>query len=196
MRKITIAATLFTAFNTIAGPLGLDKGMTLDELKKQGAFASGNQQFVYTAKTIMNGHPDFEAYSVILTPEQGLCKIQAVGKDIETSGYGTELQGKFKDLIDALSSKYGAPGDNWDFLHAGSIWKEPQYWMMGMIKKERTLSAGWSKPKKSNLPHSLESILVQVAALSSNKGYIRISYEFDNIDACMAVLQAKKNSSL
>ncbi|MBK8362094.1 MAG: hypothetical protein IPL15_25355 [Comamonadaceae bacterium] len=77
--------------------------MTLEELKKQGAFVSGNQQFVYTAKTIASGHPDFESYTVILTPEQGLCKIQAVSKDIDTSSFGNELQGKYRELVGALS---------------------------------------------------------------------------------------------
>lgn len=196
MRRIIVAAAFFAAFGAIAGPLGLSKGITLEELKKQGAFAPGNQQFVYTAKTIANGHPDFDSYTVVLTPEQGLCKIQAVSKDIETSSFGTELEGKYKSLVDAMSGKYGAPRKNYDFLRSGSIWKESQYWMMGLLKKERTLTAFWSKPENDNLPDSIHSIIVETLALSGSKGYIKLGYEFDNLDACMAVLQAKKNSSL
>ena len=196
LKRIIFAAAFFAAFGVIAGPLGLNKGMTLEELKKQGAFVAGNQQFVYTAKTITNGHPDFESYTVILTPEQGLCKIQAASKDIDTSSFGNELQGKYRDLVGALSQKYGAPGKDFDFLRAGSIWKEPQYWMMGLLKKERNLDAFWSKPENNNLPDSLSSVALNTYALSGSKGFIKLGYEFDNIDACIEVLKSKKNSSL
>lgn len=196
MRKIIVAAVFFAAFGAIAGPLGLNKGMTLEELKKQGAFVSGNQQFVYTAKTIASGHPDFESYTVILTPEQGLCKIQAVSKDIDTSSFGNELQGKYRELVGALSKKYGAPGKDYDFLRAGSIWKEPQYWMMGLLKKERNLDAFWSKPENNDLPDFLGTVSLSAYALSGSKGAIKLSYDFDNIDACMETFKSKKNSSL
>lgn len=196
MRKIIIAAAFFAAFSAIAGPLGLNKGMTLEEIKKQGDFVSENQPFIYTAKTIASGHPDFGSYLVILTPEQGLCKILAISKDIETSGFGTELEGKYKSLMDAMSGKYETPGKNYDFLRSGSIWKEPQYWMMGLLKKDRTLSAYWSKPENNNLPDSLKSVLIEALPRSGSKGYLTIAYEFDNIDACVAVLRAKKNSNL
>lgn len=196
MRKIIVAAAFFAAFSAIAGPLGLNKGMTLNELKKQGAFVSGSQQFVYTAKTITSGHPDFESYTVILTPEQGLCKIQAVSKGIDTSSFGNELQEKYRELVGALSKKYGAPGKDFDILRAGSIWKEPQYWMMGLLKKERNLDAFWSKPENNDLPDSLGSVALNTYALSGSKGFIKLIYDFDNIDACMEVLKSKKNSSL
>ena len=196
MRKIIVAAAFFAAFGAIAGPLGLNKGMTLEELKKQGAFVSGSQQFFYTAKTITSGHPDFESYTVILTPEQGLCKIHAVSKDIDTSAFGNELQGKYRELVGALSKKYGAPGKDFDFLRAGSIWKEPQYWMMSLLKQERNLDAFWSKPENNNLPDSLGSIAVNTYALSGSKGFIKLIYDFDNIEACVEMLKSKKNSSL
>lgn len=196
MRKIIVVAALFAAFGAIAGPLGLNKGMTLEELKKQGAFISGNEPFVYTAKTIASGHPDFELYSVLLTPEQGLCKIQAAGKNIDTSSFGSELQEKHRELVGALSKKYGAPSNEFNYLKAGSIWNEPQDWMMGLLKKERNLDAYWTKSDKSNLSDSLEAVSVNTQALSGSKGYIRLSYDFDNIGACMEALKSKKNSTL
>lgn len=196
MKQIIIAAAFFATFGAIAGPFGVSKGMSLEELKTQGAFVATNQQFVYRAETIKNGHPDFEAYTAVLTPNQGLCKIQATGNDIETSGFGTELKSKYQSLIGAMSEKYGAPSNNFDFLRNGSLWTEPQYWMMGLLKKDRTLTAFWRKSEKNNLPDSLHTIMIETIALSGSKGYMRLAYEFDNIDACMAALQAKKNSNL
>ena len=140
MKKYIIAvAVLVAASASIAGPFGLGKGMTLEELKNQGAFVSDEEQFFYTAKIIANGHPDFEIYSVTLTLEHGVCKVQAVSKVIETSSFGTELVSKHKSLADAVSVKYGLPSKKYDFFNSGSIWKESQYWMMGLFKKSGTL---------------------------------------------------------
>lgn len=196
MKKLLIAATFFATATVIAGPLGLSKGMTLQELKKQGTFAPSNEPFIYTAKKIANGHPDFESYTVIVTPEQGLCKMQALSKDIETSSFGTELESKYQTLTNALSEKYGTPTKNYDFLRAGSIWKDSQDWMMGLLKKERTLTAFWINEGNTNFPDSIKSIKVETVALSGSKGYIILGYEFDNLSECMATLKAKQNSNL
>jgi len=197
MTKILVTVILVVAsFSAVAGPFGLSKGMTLEEVKKYGAFVSGDSPFTYTAKTLSNGHPDFEAYSIILTPQQGLCKILAAGKDVKTSSFGSELKEKHNDLVKALSNKYGSPGNNFDFLRAGSNWKDPQDWMMALLKKERTLASYWSPPERTNLPDSVLSIQLEAAASSGSTGYIRLGYEFDNLDACLAVLKEKKNSNL
>jgi len=197
MTKILVTVILVVAsFSAVAGPFGLSKGMTLEEVKKYGAFVSGDSPFTYTAKTLSNGHPDFEIYSIILTPQQGLCKIQAAGKDVKTSSFGSELKEKHNDLVKALSNKYGSPGNNFDFLRTGSIWKDPQDWMMALLKKERTLASYWSPPERTNLPDSVLSIQLEAAASSGSTGYIRLGYEFDNLDACLAVLKEKKNSNL
>lgn len=197
MTKILVTVILVVAsFSAVAGPFGLSKGMTLEEVKKYGAFVSGDSPFTYTAKTLSNGHPDFEIYSIILTPQQGLCKIQTAGKDVKTSSFGSELKEKHNDLVKALSNKYGSPGNNFDFLRTGSIWKDPQDWMMALLKKERTLASYWSPPERTNLPDSLLTIQLEAAASSGSTGYIRLGYEFDNLDACIAVLKEKKNSNL
>ncbi len=196
MRKIIFAAALCAVFGAIAGPLGLNKGMTLTALKKKGSFTPDSQQFFYTAKTLTNGHPGFDHYTVILTPENGLCKIIAFGKDFETSAYGTELKERFKGIIIAISGKYGEPGANSDFLRHGSIWDEPRDWMKGLLKKERVLEAFWGSPKNLNMPDSIQSIHVEGSALLKDAGIIMLTYEFDNMDECIKTVNTKRNSSL
>lgn len=196
MRKIIVATAFFAAFGAIAGPLGLSKGMTLEELKKQGPFVSGNQPFIYIAKTIATGHPDFVLYIALLTPGQGLCKIQAVSKDVDTSSFGSELQEKHRDLVGVLSKKYGAPTNEFNALKAGSIWNEPKDWMMGLLRKERNLDAFWSKSDKNNLSDSLEAVSLNAEASSNGKGKIKLRYDFDNVDACVEAFNSKKNSNL
>lgn len=197
MRKIIVAAAFFAAFGAIAGPLGLNKGMTLEELNKHGSFTPvPRHQFVYESKNLTNGHPDFQSYTALVTPAHGLCKIMATSRNIESSSYGTEIEEKFKDLISALTGKYGAPGKQHNFLKQGSIWNEPKYWMMGLLKKERILSAFWLPPENSNLPDSLTTIYVQTVALSRSHGFIELNYEFDNVSECIDTVKAKRNSSL
>ena len=197
MTKIFVTIIVFIAsFSAVAGPFGLSKGMTLEEVKKYGAFVSGDSPFMYTAKTLSNGHPDFESYSIILTPQQGLCKIQAGGKDVKTSSFGSELKEKHNDFVKALTNKYGSPGNNFDYLKSGSIWKDRQDWMMSLLKKERRLASYWASPERTDLPDSISGIELEAAASSGSTGYIRLGYEFDNFDACIAVVEEKKNSNL
>ena len=144
---------------------------------------------------LKDGHPDFEFYSVVVTPEHGLCKLTLAGNDVATSTFGTELKNKFEDLLSALNGKYGPPSNSFDFLRAGSIWNEPRDWMMGLLRKERTLASFWGG-RNTTLPDFLQSISITASALSTTKAFIRISYEFDNIDACMQTLKTKRNSKL
>ena len=196
MNRYFVAVAIFASANVMASPLGLHMGMNLEELKKQGDFVPKQSPFFYSAKTIANGHSDFETYTVILTPKQGLCRIQANGKFVETSSFGTELIRAQKSLVEDLSVKYGAPLDNHDFLRAGSSWKESKYWMMGLLKRERVLNTFWSTTGNKNLPDSVRSIAVDTLAHSGNRGSIQLTYEFNNFDACLEVIRAKKSSNL
>ncbi len=107
--------------------------------------------------------------------------------------YGNEIQKNFQNLVTALTQKYGISDNNFDFLRYGSIWNEQKDWMMGLLKKERTLYTSWDN---KNLPDSLMSISVNTTALSTSKGWITLSYEFKNLDACFEVLKSQKNSNL
>jgi len=179
---------------TLAGPLGLEKGMSLDDLKKQGAFTPTNAVHVYTSKSLLRGHPDAELYSAIVSPTLGLCKIVVATKDINTNSYGTDLIGEFNEIKVALSNKYGNSKD-YDFLRSGSIWNESRDWMMGLAKKDRTLSSFWTTPENS-MPDSIKAISLEAISLGGSKGFIRFGYEFDNISQCLEEMKAKSNANL
>ena len=196
MKKYVFAAAAFLTINASAGPLGLSKGMTLEQVKQQATLMPTDSPYGYTTTKLANGHPDFETYALIITPQQGLCKIHAMSADIPTSVYGTELQTRYKSLSKAMVEKYGKPEGDHDFLRAGSLWKESKYWMMGLQKNERLLATYWGPPKNVKLPDSLSTMKVEARAISQNKGFLLLNYEFDNYDACAAVLKAKKNANL
>lgn len=196
LKKIIIAAAFFIVTHAFSGPLGLRKGMTLEELKKQGTFTPMKEKFRYESKSLANGHPDFAAYFVTLTPEHGLCKVEAIGKVMDSNSYGTELEGKYKDLLSAVKAKYGAPAKEFNFIPGGSIWRDPRDWMMSLMKTERHLTAFWAPPETQNLPDSLNIIMIKAMALSQSQGFIVLGYEFDNSVRCREVIRAKKNSNL
>lgn len=193
---LTLALTALAPAAALAGPLGLIKGMTLEQIKKQGNFVPTKTRFVYQAKALAKGHPDFESYSVLVSPQHGLCKITAIGTDVVTNVFGNQLERKFKDIAGAITRKYGAPGSEFDFLQSGSIWKEPQDWMMGLVKKERVLASFWAAPKNTDLPDALSVIAVKANPLSSSKGYITLVYEFDNVDECISSVESVDDANL
>lgn len=196
IKNLILIVLAFFVAQASAGPLGLDKGMTLPELEKQGRFVEEKEQYWYKSRRLNNGNDNFEEYSVLVVPGHGLCKIIAVGIDISTSSYGDELKSRFKDLTDALSVKYGAPTSTYDFLRSGSIWDEGRDFMMGLAKKERTLTNFWQSSKGAELKDGLSAISLAGNALSSSKGYLVLTYEFDNIDSCLAARKSKANSNL
>jgi len=156
---------------------------------------------VLILKTAPKPHPAFQEYWLSISPEQGTLKILASGVVIKTNGFGRELHQQFVEIRDAISGVYGTPGSKADLLLPGSLWTQPQYWMMGLLKKERSLSALWlsakSYPDKSvlELPNDISTIFLNAVALSAEEGYLQLGYEFDGWDAYVNAKKAKQNKA-
>lgn len=178
-----------------AGPFGLDKGMSLEEVRRHGNFIAERDSFWYRTTSIRHGHDNFEGYSALIVPGFGLCKVLGIGKDINSNAFGDQVRATFQDLAAALTQKYGPPTNQYDFVKAGSIWNDPNDFMMGLVKEERVLSAYWIG-KGSSLPDRLQAISITARANTSSKGYVNISYEFDNANACLERSKARNNSNL
>lgn len=194
MKKFSLT-TLILTFHTVcgAGPLGLDMGMPLTQLQSKIKLKSdGPHQF--STPTLPDGHPDFDDYRLVVTPQHGLCKLTAWTPTIRTSVYGTELQSAFDRYFNALSSKYGV-AKKFDYLRSGSIWDEGRDWMMALLKKERSLIAFWTE-KELTLPDNLSAIKLQAYANGTEAGMVSISYEFKNASNCIDWIQANKDSKL
>lgn len=180
------------------GPFGLESGlskkniedMTGEELKPYEGVPN-----LYTIKSPPKKNAEFEGFGLLISPKSGLCQIRAVGKSVDTDSYGIALQSKYKELLDSLSSIYGKPKST-DLLLSGSIWKEPQDWMMALNKKERFLSAQWAGSPATPLKNKLVLVSMEARANGSGEGYVYLQYDFDNIDACNAEIEDAKKSSL
>lgn len=195
---VTKKVVLFTLFAicyasiVFAGPFGLEMGMTLKEI---GGVAESLGNGKYKLSNVPKPHSAFEDYIVQVSPNGGLCWIKAVGKDISTSCYGTELKSEFMDLVNKLEKAYGNY-KLYDFLLPGSIWDELKDWMSGLIKKERTLAASWSEEDNSTLSNNIKDIVIAAQPLSREKGYITIDYTFINKDACEKEINAAEDGNL
>ncbi|MBB3103742.1 hypothetical protein [Azomonas macrocytogenes] len=189
---LSLAGMLY-ASTSIAGPFGLSMGMKLEDvgIAPEKTISNGKYKFI----SVPNPHSSFDGYILKFSPTKGLCWIKAIGKDVDTSVYGYELRSAFNDMKGKLEKAYG-PTITTDKLLYGSIWKEPNEFMMSLIKSERLLFSIWDKKAKSKLSDNIDSIGLFVGALSRNKGYSSVEYSFSNEAECDKELTEKEDSAL
>lgn len=186
-------ALMMLSSSSIAGPFGLKMGTPLSSLVKNFS-AKERATYVYQLNSVPQPHARFATYMAIATPAHGLCKLIAISPPIKTSGHGSGLKSEFDAIDGVLLKKYGER-KRFDHLLQGSLWKEPQYWMMGLFKKERTLSAFWSTDKAAFVDQ-ISAVALEAAAISAEAGTLTLSYEFENFSDCSATIKNAENSSL
>ena len=189
---LLVIAGLMYATTAMAGPFGLDMGMTLKDVGGKPEKVTNGK---YKLTSVPNSHSAFEAYIVQISPKDGLCWIKAIGKDIPTSAYGIELKSAFNDMKGKLEKTYGNHKTT-DLLMPGSIWKESNDFMMAMIKKERFLMAIWDVENGSTLTDNLKQIGLIASPARRGKGYISIEYSFSNEKACEVELASQEDGAL
>lgn len=170
---------------SVPSPFGFRYGSSKDEVLKQLGAASvvKTADNLVTLNTAPSPHSDFELYTLYFSPRKGLLKVSALSKDIRTGDDGSELRSTFNRLKSALESKYG-PSKSLDNCKGGSVTCEPQFFMMQLLEQNRSLFALWQVP----------AIVIEAKALSINKGYIRLTYEFPGWDEFVDTVNTKKNS--
>jgi hypothetical protein len=194
-RKTRLGLILLAIINLscFAGPFGLEIGMNYDQIKhvsKIEPVSKGNDIYEIVPPKV---NPDFEIYLVWISKTEGLYYIKAISKNITTSVYGSEIRSKFTELSESLEKIYGK-SESMDILLPGSIWNEPNDWMMGLIKKERYLMALWENAKGSNLPDYITSIGINVSPVDTNTAYITMEYELSNNKKAEEALKAQTDN--
>lgn len=181
MKKIIFTFLVMAISNAaLAGPFGLSMGMKKSQFK---GLKSTDNMFIYTTETVPKPSSMFESYVLQVGDRNGLCAVKALTDIISTNRYGMSIKEKFNSLKGELEKKYGKHKLQ-DVLLPGSIWDDPEDFMMGLSKEERYLRAFWDEEERSNLSDDLKSIVLVAAGLSSDKGVVYIQYEFTNSEAC------------
>ncbi len=195
MRRLGIAILLgifvFPALGQ-AAPFGLTQGMTLKEL---GGKPDPLRDRMYRFETVPKPHSAFESYVLQIGRQSGLCYIKGVGKNVETSVYGTDLQVAFQVMRDRLVSVYGVPDAERDELLTGSIWREPNDWMMSLLKEERLRFSHWKLANRDDAK-DIQTIFLYATALSTDTGFISVEYYLSNHDQCEKEIANSENDAL
>lgn len=191
---ILLLTGIFCATNAIAGPFGLEMGMSIEEIGGNPKELS-SPLGIYQLKNVPKPHPAFERYIVRVSPNNGLFLIRALGKQISTNIYGINLKQEFEQTSKKLEKKYGACDKN-NLLLPGSIWNKPEDFMMSLLKEERILMSLWHKKYNSKLPNDIYGITLKANAFDSNGAFLILEYTFKNFDSGSAELNAKQNDSL
>ena len=180
-----------------SGPFGFKIGLTRENIE---SMITGeirlvdDEQNLYLTNSSPKKNSEFASFGLVISPTVGLCQIRAIGNDIKTNSYGQPLRQEFNGLVNTLESLYGKPKQE-DILLSGSIWRNPQDWMMGLYKQERYLSARWKEQNDNMKENELSSIAVEARADSGSNGYIFLQYTFANNPECVKEIEENKKSS-
>lgn len=177
-----------------AAPFGFRMGMTLRELAAYGIRPVEGAAGVYTLTRAPNPQAEFESYGAVVSPTRGLCKVVGVGRDVRTSEFGDQVRAEFNRLETLLTNKYGQ-GDRYDAVKDGSLWTEPQYWMMGLREGDRQLVTFWMTERGVDLPPNLSAIGLETKATTLNTAYLRLSYEFANFPDCRQEIEQRRSDA-
>ena len=192
---IIISIFIFPQY-LLSSQFGLNMGETKEDISNKGVSLKDDGNYWYTTKDLPKGNSKLTKYDLLITPKSGLCKIYSYTDVIYSNSFGNQLKSEFEFFEKALTKKYG-DNEKYDFVQSGSIWNDTQYWMMGLLKKERYLTAFWSKKNGSNLPqNNIKNITVNASATSNDEGYIYIAYEFLNIKECMSEYKESQTENI
>lgn len=111
----------------------------------------------------------------------GICTIIITGKTVVTTGYGEQVQRRFRAREAALEEMYGGATETYDLLFDGeSRLRKDIYWMRALLQDERILMAQWNTVNQ----HDIQTINVEAKAKTEHAGYIRTVYTFPTFEAC------------
>lgn len=175
-----IAASLY------AGPFGLEKGMTFEEVteacggKKPYRIENDDRYYIYPEKS----HSRFVKYIAWISEDYGLYAVRGISDDIVTNKYGEELKSAFYAFVPRITKVYGEAEEVFDDLTEHDtyyIWRDNQYWLNAFKDGGRDLYARWMSEDGSPLKDDVYRILLWTSSSGYNNTVLLIDYEFTNI---------------
>lgn len=159
-------------------------------------------------------HEAFDSLAVYFTPNHGVCRLLGLSY-VDGDWYGSAHRRAFDRFVEFISSEYGEPSVELDFVRKASIGKKLQEWLMRALwqilgatfwfserpeRPESTLATYWFA-ELPRLPEGMEAetlvlgieiMLVELPkgltgiGVEALPGAIGVGYEFDNMDKCRA----------
>jgi hypothetical protein len=136
---------IFSIQSVFAGPFGIEKGMSLAEIKRVCNMTpepiGDNKYYIVPPQT----NELFEKYIVQIDPEYGVYWLKAIGKDIYTNGHGEMLISTFWSLVGSIRRTYGEESYIKDVVKEDSIFDDSGDFMYALQKGDRELYVAWSR---------------------------------------------------
>lgn len=184
----SFSAIALVASSTAAGPFGIDtENFSLESYDCEPV----NTTTFFKCSTIPNKHPDIESYIIQYAEKVGVCMIKGISVDIRDNVFGSNIQSKIEQIKEQISSKYGA-GDDIRYLQSGSIWDEPEDWMVGLAKDERTFATEWNMATPID---GTSIIFLAAKAINRETGYFVVEFYSSDHKKCDEVRNADEASS-
>ena len=168
MKKAIFCVLLASiAAAAMAGPFGLEMGMTLDEVTQacggRAPVAIGGDRYVVTPD---KANPLFAECIAWISESEGLCALRANGEDVLSNDSGDELAGEFSAMQKSLEELYGE-------AHLSDETSEGQ----------RVLQADWF-PEGGDVEW-----LCLVAEGTASSAYLFVQYTFSNYQSAQETSQ-------
>jgi hypothetical protein len=188
MKKIITLCALLCAFcitPVFAGPFGIEKGMSLAQVKAVCKTAPEHVEGDLYVISPLKTHDQFEMYAVRIDPNYGVYWLKAVSDDIASNDHGHELIGAFNSLVGSIERTYGAYEK---IDKRNGYWGDkPEFFMHALREGDRTVAALWAAEYRSRLPEDITLIGVGIGTHEYlDVGYIYLEYNFSNYDAVQA----------
>lgn len=186
MKKFILSIIFATiSMFATAGPYGLEMGLTKDQIIRSGVELRpiDESKGWYRATNIPLALGDFAFYTLVISPDLGLCSILAQTREIKTNSHGDEIKKAYSDIEIMLSRSYG-DSRKIDALKNTSITYSPEDWSRSMAAKARIYATFWSAKEGSQLKDSIISVVLSANLLDPNTGDISVLYVFENYNKC------------
>lgn len=193
----TAAATVCLISSGVAtadGPFGLSMGMSQDDM---GPLEPMDSPLLFMAEQVPVPSSHFDMYVVMMGEKAGLCAVRTITDPIDTNRFGHALTREFEKLQDALAERYNNEGTKVDLVMPGSLWDEPQDFMMGLRRDDRKLVTLWEANDNTAMAAAnLSTITLEAKALTRSKGVLVLQYEFENMTQCREESRQQENQGL
>lgn len=192
MRKFELFLGIVAA-NFVSGPAGAQVfGIAPGDpvSRYRGEIAGDGSDPAYYKITAPERAPAFEEYYAFATPETGICKVVAIGKPHQNDTSGVATVAAFRAQRLSLARTYGE-GELDDSIEDYSGFKARNQWARAVHEGDRRLSIFWGENQKTQLPASIQTIVLSVDAKDATSPRIEVAYQFANWKQCWAARAEK-----
>jgi len=170
-------------------PFGLQAGMALEQVEQQLGSVSAVGPFAYLGAAPEGSYEEVASLALIVTPDEGLCRIQATSEVIPTDAAGAEIRRSFGLLLERLWAEHGEP-KVLDTLIPESLLGAKDQWMAALLAGDRVVLSLWNRERGSRLAEGLESVVLAARGLKEEQAYLSVEYVFYNWPGCEERLES------